>query len=61
MLLFKTYLFITHEIMLDNSIKTINSKLISPTWNDEFELPDGSYSVADTQDKVEYIVKNMKH
>ena len=22
-------------------------KIIGPTWNDEFELPDGSYSVSD--------------
>ena len=29
-----------------------NNKLIIivPTWNDEFELPDGSYSVSDIQD-----------
>ena len=26
-----------------------------PTWNDEFELPDGSYSVSDIQDYFEYI------
>ena len=25
-------------------------KIIVPTWNDEFELPDGSYSVSDNQD-----------
>ena len=25
-------------------------KIIAPTWNDEFELPDGSYSVSDIQD-----------
>ena len=24
-------------------------KISSPTWNEEFELPDGSYSVSDTQ------------
>ena len=28
-----------------------------PTWNDEFELPDGSYSVSDIQDYFEYIIK----
>ena len=32
-------------------------KIISPTWNDEFELPDGSYSVSDIQDYIEYIIK----
>ena len=25
------------------------------TWNDKFELPDGSYSVSDIQDYFEYI------
>ena len=35
-------------------------KIISPTWNDEFELPDGSYSVSDIQDYIEYIIKKMK-
>ena len=26
-------------------------------WNDEFELPFGFYSVSDTQDYIEYIIK----
>ena len=29
----------------------------APTWNEEFELPDGSYSISDIQDDFEYIVK----
>ena len=36
-------------------------KTKAPTWNDEFELPDGSYSVSYIQDYVEFIMKNMKH
>ena len=28
-----------------------------PTWNAEFNLPDGSYSVSDIQDYFEYIIK----
>ena len=32
-------------------------KISAPTWNDEFNLPDGSYSVSDTQDYFEYIIK----
>ena len=36
-----------------------NKFLISvPTWNDELELPDGSYSISDIQDYFEYILKN---
>ena len=30
-------------------------------WNDEFELPDGSYSMSDIQDYFKYIIKNMQH
>ena len=32
-------------------------KISAPTWNEEFELPDGSYSVSDSQDYFEYILK----
>ena len=32
-------------------------KIIAPTWNDKFELPDGSYFVSDIQDYIEYIIK----
>ena len=30
-------------------------EISAPTWNDEFELLDGSYSVSDIQDYFEYI------
>ena len=32
-------------------------KISTPTWNDEFNLPDRSYSVSDIQDYFEYIIK----
>ena len=32
-------------------------KISAPTWNDEFELPDGSYHASDIQDYFEYILK----
>ena len=32
-------------------------KKSAPTWNDEFDLPDGSYSVSDIQDYFEFIMK----
>ena len=44
--------------------KNINSeynnnkfKISAPTWNDEFNLPDGSYSVSDILDYFKYIIK----
>ena len=35
-------------------------KISSPTWNDQFELPDGSYSIPDIQDYFEYILKKHR-
>ena len=32
-------------------------KISAPTWSDEFELPEGSYSISDIQDYSEYILK----
>ena len=32
-------------------------RISAPTWSDEFELPDGSYSISDIQDYFEYILK----
>ena len=32
-------------------------KISAPTWNDEFGLPDGYYSLSDIQDYFEYIIK----
>ena len=32
-------------------------KISVPTWNDKFELPDGSYSVSNIQDYFKYILK----
>ena len=31
-------------------------KILAPTWNDTFDLPDGSYSIADIQDYFEFII-----
>ena len=41
------------------NIKSSNNdnkfKIFAPTWNDEFELPDGLQSVPDIQDYFKYI------
>ena len=39
------------------SYKNNKFKTSAPTWNGEFELPDGSYLVSDIQDYFEYILK----
>ena len=35
-------------------------KISAPTWNDVFNLPDGSYSVSNIQDYFEYISKKYE-
>ena len=35
-------------------------KISAPTWNDKFDLPDESYSIADIQDYFEFIIKKHK-
>ena len=42
---------------IKSSYKNNKFKISAPTWSDEFELPDGSYSVPAIQDYFEYILK----
>ena len=39
-----------------------NNKFIisAPTWNDTFDLPDGSYSIDDIQDYFEFVIKKQE-
>ena len=42
-----------------NIKSTYNSnkfKISAPTWNDTFDLPDGSYSITDVQDYFGFII-----
>ena len=36
-------------------------KIFTPTWNDEFDLPDGLYSISDIQDYFEFIIKKHEN
>ena len=40
-----------------NSYRSNKFKISTPTWNEEFELPDRSYSVSNVQYYFEYIFK----
>ena len=42
---------------IKSSYKNNKFKISAPTWNDKFELSDGSYSVSNIQDYFEYIFK----
>ena len=35
-------------------------KISAPTWNETFDLPDGSYNIPAIQSYLEYIIKNYK-
>ena len=37
-----------------------NLKISAPTWNNELELPDGSYSISDIEDYFEFVIKKHK-
>ena len=42
---------------MESSYNNNKFKIFAPTWSEEFESPDGSYSVSDIQDYFEYILK----
>ena len=45
---------------IKKSYKSNKLKILAPTWNEQFELPDGSYSVSDIQDYFGYILKKYE-
>ena len=42
---------------IKSEYKNTKFKISAPTWNDTFDLPDGSYSISDIQDYFEFIIK----
>ena len=42
---------------IKSSYNTNKFKISTPTWIEDFELPDGSYSISDIQDYFEYILE----
>ena len=55
-MLYQILLFTIHR-KTKSSYNNNKLKISAPTWNDKFELRDGSYSVSDIQDYFEYILK----
>ena len=55
-LLYQILVFTVHR-KTKKSYNNNEFKISGPTWNDAFELPDGSYSISDIQDHFEYILK----
>ena len=56
MLLYQTLAFTTWK-NIKKAYKNNKFKISAPTWNEEFELPDGSYSVSNIQDYFKYMLK----
>ena len=50
-------LSIYHTINTKSEYNNNKFKISAPTWNDTFDLPDGSYSVPEIQDYFESIIK----
>ena len=42
---------------IKGSYKNNEFRISAPIWSDEFELPDGSYSISDIQEYFDYILK----
>ena len=42
---------------IKSEYKNNKFKIYAPIWNYTFDLPDGSYSIADIQDYFEFIIK----
>ena len=40
-----------------STYKNNKFKILAPTWNETFDLPDGSYNISEIQDYIEYIIK----
>ena len=46
--------------IIKSSYKNSKFKISTPTWNDAFGLPDGSYCIVDIQDYFEFINKKQE-
>ena len=59
-LFYQILAFTIHGKIFKKSYKNNKFKISVPTRNEDFELPDGSYSVSDIQEDFEYVLKNKK-
>ena len=54
-------IYLLHIKNIRKQYKNNKIKIIAPTWNNEFELPDSSYSVSKIQDIFDLLLKSTKH
>ena len=43
--------------IIKSEYKNNKFKIYAPTWNEKFDLPDGSYTISSIQDYFEFIIK----
>ena len=60
MVLYQTLTFTIYGKIFKKLYKNNKFAISAPTWNEEFELPDGSYSISDIQNYFKYIFKNTR-
>ena len=51
------YTYYNNNIYYNNN----KFKISAPTWNETFDLPDGSYNISEIQDYIEYIIKKTQN
>ena len=57
MLLYQILAFTKHKKNIKRSYKDNKFNISASTWNEEFELLNGFYSISDIQDYLKYIIK----
>ena len=58
--LYQILVFTIHQKNIKSSYNNNKFKISASTWSDGFELPDGSYSISDIQNYLEYILKKHR-
>ena len=57
MLLYQILAFTKYKKNIKRSYKDSKFNISASTWNEEFELLNGFYSISDIQDYLKYIIK----
>ena len=57
MVLANLSIYYTWKNIINSEYNKNKFKISALTWNDTFDLPDGSYSISDSQDYFEFIIK----
>ena len=60
MLFYQILAYNMHGIIYKKTYKNNKLKIPASTWNEQFKLPDGSYSASDIPDCFEYILKSKR-